>query len=96
MVKRIGGARKKTRQKMRKSLFERRKIKQRNFLQQFEVGDKVVLKAEPAYQKGMYFRTFHGKTGVVSKKRGFCYEVTVKDGKKEKITIVHPVHLIKK
>ncbi|MFH1505443.1 MAG: 50S ribosomal protein L21e [archaeon] len=96
MTKRIGGARKKTRQKMKKSLHERRKIKLRNFLQEFKVGDKVVLKAEPAYQKGIYFRAFHGKTGTIAKQRGFCYEVTIKDGKKEKTTIVHPVHLRKK
>jgi large subunit ribosomal protein L21e len=96
MAKKIGGARRKTRQIMKKSLREKRKIKLRDFLQEFDIGDSVVLKAEPGYQKGVYFSRFHGKTGVVAGKRGFCYEVTIKDGGKTKTVIVHPVHLKKK
>ncbi len=46
-------------------------------------------------QKGMYLPRFHGRIGVVKGQRGKCYEVAIKDGSKEKILIVHPVHLKK-
>ena len=58
-------------------------------------GDIVGFKAEPAVQKGMYFRRYHGRTGVINKKRGNWYEIKIKDRDKEKILIVHPVHLNK-
>ena len=35
----------------------------------------------------------HSKTGIVKGKKGSCYEINIKDGKKEKILIIHPVHL---
>lgn len=71
------------------------KISLRNFLQELEVGDKVVLKAESAYHKGLYFKRFHGRIVDVTRKQGFCYEVQLKDGSKTKKFIVHPVHLKK-
>ncbi len=95
MVQRTGRARRKTRHKLQKSLRRKGKISLRNFLQTLENGDKVVLKAEPAYQKGLYFPRFHGKVGKITGKKGECYEVTIKDFKKEKKLIVHPVHLKK-
>ena len=93
MVKRIGGFRRKTRHKLKKPPGKKGKISIRNYFQQFQIGQKVVLKAEPAVQKGMYFPRFHSKTGVVKGKKGKCYEVTIKDGGKEKLLIIHPVHL---
>ena len=93
MVQRIGGFRRKTRSKLRKKVREKGKISISKYLQSFKVGEKVCLKAEPAVQKGMYFPRFHGKVGTVKSKRGKCYEVFIKDGKKEKMLIIHPVHL---
>ncbi len=90
---RIGGARRKTRQKFKKHYRSRGKVSLRRYLQSFTRGDRVALVAEPAVQKGMYFRRFHGKTGTVVKKIGSCYEVSILDGNKEKRVIVHPVHL---
>ena len=95
MTKRAGGARRKTRQKFRRRAQEKGKVSIRDYLQQFNVGEKVVLLANSSVHQGMYFRRFHAKTGIIQKKRGSCYEVKVLDGKKEKITIVHPVHLHK-
>lgn len=95
MVMRIGGARRKTRQKFSKHYKQRGKISLRRFLQQLQPGDKVALVAEPAVQRGMYFRRFHGKNGTVTKVLGSCYEVAIKDFNKEKRVIVHPVHLRK-
>ena len=80
---------------MRKLAQNKGKISITSFLKIYEPGDRVVLKAEPAYQKGMYYRRFHGLSGIVTKKRGFCYEVDIKDNNKQKSVIVHPIHLKK-
>jgi large subunit ribosomal protein L21e len=93
MVTRIGGARRKTRQKFKKNYKTHGKISLRTFLQKLNDGDKVALVAEPAVQRGLYFRRFHGKIGTVSRKLGNCYEVIIYDMDKEKRVIVHPVHL---
>ena len=93
MVSRIGGFRRKTRHKLQKNIRQKGKVSLQKYFQEFEEGQRVVLKAEPAIKKGLYFPRFHGKSAVVSKKRGECYEVTIKDGKLPKTIIVHPVHL---
>jgi ribosomal protein L21E len=93
MATRIGGARRKTRQKFKKDFRVKGKISLRAYLQTFSAGDKVALKAETAIQRGMYFRRFHGKIGTVGRNLGTCYEVIIKDQNKTKHVIVHPVHL---
>ena len=95
MVKKIGGFRRKTRQKLSKPRRSKGKISVKKFFQIFEEGDKVVMNAEPAVQKGMYFPRFHGKVGIIKKKIGKCYKLLIKDNKKEKTLIVHPIHLKK-
>jgi large subunit ribosomal protein L21e len=95
MSKRIGGFRRKTRNKLKKSLRDKGKISINKYFQEFKIGEKVVLKAEPAIQKGMYFPRFHSKTGLVKGKKGSCYEIIIKDGGKAKMLIVHPIHLQK-
>ena len=92
-MQRHGGFRSKTRHKLSKNHRTRGKISVSRFFQEFRQGDKVILKAEPAYHKGMYYPRFHGKVGIVNGKQGDCYVVCVKDGKKEKKLIIHPVHL---
>lgn len=93
MATRIGGARRKTRQKYTKNYKAKGKISIRNYMQTFEAGEKVALTGEPAIQRGMYFRRFHGKIGTVGKRLGSCYEIIIHDMDKEKHLIVHPVHL---
>lgn len=93
MVDRVGGMRRNTRYKLRKNVRSRGKISIKEYLKSFVVGDKVQLQAEPAVQKGMYFPRFYGKVGVVSKKVGACYEVTINDLGKTKTVVAHPVHL---
>lgn len=95
MVKSIGGFRSRTRHKLKKNVRTRGKLSLTRFFQTFKLGDKVILNAEPAFQKGMYFPRFHGKTAVVANKIGTCYEVEFNDQGKTKILIVHPVHLKK-
>ena len=93
MVKRIGTFRRKTRHKLGKKKRTKGKISVSSYFKVFKVGDKVVLKAEPAVQKGMYLPRFYGRTGVIKGKQGNCYEIAIKDQKKEKTVMVHPVHL---
>lgn len=94
-MKRTGKGRRKTRSLFKKNYKQKGKISIRNYLQVLNIGDKVVLKAEPAVQKGMYFRRFHGKTGSVIGKQGTNYKINIKDNNKEKEILVHPVHLRK-
>ena len=93
MVQRAGGFRRKTRSKLSKHKSEKGKISIRKFFHEYKEGDKVYLKAEPAYQKGMYFPRFHGKAGIVQSSQGKCYNVMIRDGNKEKVVIIHPIHL---
>jgi large subunit ribosomal protein L21e len=94
-MQRIGGFRRKTRNKLSKSVKDKGKISLRAYFQEFNTGDKVQLIAEPAIQKGMYHPRFMGKAGVIKGKAGRCYEVEINDGK-AKTLIVHPVHLKKR
>ena len=93
MTKRIGGFRRKTRHKLQKSPRTKGKISIRRYLQQFKIGDRVNLVAEPAIQTGMYFPRYHGRTALVIGKQGDCYKVQIEDGSLQKTLIVHPVHL---
>lgn len=95
MAKRKGRFRRKTRSKLRKSVREKGKVSISRYFQRFKEGEIVYLKAEPAIQKGMFFPKYAGKSGVIKSKKGNCYEVLVKDKGKEKILIVHPIHLKK-
>ena len=95
MTQRSGGFRRKTRNKLRKNIKDRGKISIRRYLQSFKEGERVFLKAEPAVQNGMYFPRYHGSAGLIKNKVGNCYEVLIKDRGKEKILIVHPIHLKK-
>lgn len=93
MAQRIGRFRRKTRSKLKKNIDDKGKISINNYLNEYKNDDKVLLKAEPAVQKGMYFPRFHGKTGTVVGKQGSSYKVKIYDFKKPKIILIHPVHL---
>ncbi len=94
-MKRIGGFRRKSRYKMKKSVSEKGKLHISRYLQNFEEGDKVLLKAYSSYHKGIFCLRFHGKVGEITGKQGECYKVNIKDGNKAKVAIVHPVHLLR-
>jgi large subunit ribosomal protein L21e len=91
----VGGARRKTRNKLMKDTRDKGKIRIRDFVQKLDLGAKVVLLGEPAYQNGFYHRRFHGRTATVTGKQGDCYKVELRDGGTMKTFIVHPVHLKK-
>ncbi|MCK4670703.1 MAG: 50S ribosomal protein L21e [Nanoarchaeota archaeon] len=95
-MQRVGGARRKTRHKLAKERKKKGKISIRAFLQRFNPGEKVELRAEAAYQKAMYHPRFHGRVGKIGEKKlGRCYEVIIKDGSIVKRLFVHPVHMRK-
>ncbi|MEM4264094.1 MAG: 50S ribosomal protein L21e [Candidatus Woesearchaeota archaeon] len=93
MGKRKGSYRRRSRKLMKKEYKTRGKISVSKFFAAFKIGEKVVLKAEPAYQKGVFHLRFYGKAGIIKGKRGDCYELEICDGGKKKLLIVHPLHL---
>lgn len=78
---------------MSKHFRNKGKISLTSFLSKYAVGDKVIIKPEPAYQKGICHLRFYGKKGIIKAKKGNCYLVQIKDQNKPKEVIVHPVHL---
>ncbi|MBI4154609.1 50S ribosomal protein L21e [Candidatus Woesearchaeota archaeon] len=87
------GSRRKSRSKLRKNIRDRGKISITRYLQEFKSGDKVLLDAEPAIQKGMYHPRYHSLAGIIINKRGNAYEVKINDNGKDKNIFVRSVHL---
>lgn len=80
---------------MTKGYRKKGKLSLKKFFQQFKKGDKVIIKPDPSYQKGLCHKRYFGRTAVVNKKQGSCYETTLMISKKPKTLIVHPIHLAK-
>jgi len=93
--KRIGGYRKGSRQKLSKSPRDKGKVSLSRYFQSFNIGDKAQLNLEPSVPKGKFCTRYNGKVGLVVGKEGECYNVKIKDIKKEKVILVHPIHLSK-
>lgn len=91
MVKKSRGFRAKTRNKLRQKAGYRPPITK--FLEEFKVGQRVVIVQEPSSHKGMPFPRFKGNVGEVIGKRGKSYLVKIRDGKKIKQVISRPEHL---
>jgi large subunit ribosomal protein L21e len=87
------GFKNKTRHKLRKNIKEKGKISITRYMNEFKKGDKVSIKIDSSVNKGMPHPNYHGKTGVVVEKAGECYKTKIRDKHKEKILIVHPIHL---
>ncbi|MFN3384795.1 MAG: 50S ribosomal protein L21e [Archaeoglobaceae archaeon] len=86
------GFRFKSGRKLKKKVREKG-LKLRKFLQEFSVGQRVILDIEPASQKGMPHPRYHGKSGIIVGQRGRAYLVQVRDGGKLKTLISRPEHL---
>lgn len=84
----------KTRKVFRKHPRERGKLKLSRILRQYDVGQKVVIKVDPAVHKGMPHRRYHGRVGTVVGKRGRAYIVQVKVGGEVRTLFVRPEHLM--
>lgn len=86
------GFRFKSGRKLKKKVREKG-LQLRKFLQEFSVGQRVVINIEPASQKGMPHPRYQGRSGVVVGQRGRAYLVQVEDGSKIKTLISRPEHL---
>ena len=93
MAKRTGSLNRKTRTKSKKFLRTKGKISLTRYMQKFEMGSIVSIGLEPAIKTMRSHPRFIGRTGRVVGIRGKCYEVSIRDGGKEKKLIIHPIHL---
>lgn len=92
-MKKSKGYRAGTRRLLKKEPRERGKMRLSKLLYEYQPGNRVVIKIDPAVQKGMPHRRYHGKVGVVIDKRGRSYIVSVTQGEAVKEIIVRPEHL---
>ncbi|MBI2140699.1 hypothetical protein HYU14_07290 [Candidatus Woesearchaeota archaeon] len=90
---RTGGARRKSRHMLLRHYKERGKISLSKYFQSFKDGDRVQLLLNSASPEGTFFRRFYGKSGIVTGKRGRCFEIALHDRGNNKTIIVHPIHL---
>ena len=90
MTRESSGFRSGTRKKLRQKLVRPSITK---FLQEFKIGQRVVIVLEPSSQKGMPFPRFKGKMGNIIEKRGKSYVVEIMDGNKAKKLVSRPEHL---
>ncbi len=92
-MKKSKGYRAKTRSLLRRKPREKGKTGLSKVLYEYTSGEKVVVKIDPSIHKGMPHRRYHGRVGVISKKRGRAYVVNVTQGDATKQIIVRPEHL---
>lgn len=92
-MKRSRGFWTKKSRKSAKSVREKGVLPPTKVIKQFGAGDSVNIKIESSFHNGIPHPRFHGRTGRVVGKRGRAYLVKVRDGRKEKTVISHPVHL---
>jgi large subunit ribosomal protein L21e len=89
MVSKSHGPRRGTRKKFSK----RKRNTVNQFMQEFNLGDKIVIDIESSSSDGMPFRRFQGLAGKVVGKRGRAFLVEVKSGNMIKKITANPEHL---
>jgi large subunit ribosomal protein L21e len=87
------GYRSGTRHLLKKGPREHGKLGLTKLLQEYQPGNRVMVRIDSSVQKGMPHRRFHGKTGIIIEKRGRSYVVSVPQGDAVKEIIVRPEHL---
>jgi len=87
------GTRRKSRNKLKKTVREKGLSPITRALQEFTDGDIVNIDLDPSIQNGMPHPKFHGRTGKVIERRGRAYMVEVRDGGLMKEIIALPEHL---
>lgn len=94
MVKASRGPRNRTRKVLKKKVREKGAVPPLSVvMHEYEVGDKVYIKPNPAIHDTLPHRRFIGKVGSVIGKRGRAYIVEVFLGNKRKELIIYPEHL---
>lgn len=91
MAQKSKGPRKRTRSLLRIRVREKTPITR--YLQEFKIGKRVMIKPDPSSHRGMPFKRFFGRAGIVIDKKGKSYIIKIRDGKKEKNIIARPEHL---
>jgi len=87
------GMRKKSRDKMSKTVRARGISPVVRAIQEFDKGAMVHVIIDPSIHKGMPHPRFHGKTGEVVGTRGRAFVLKVTDGNATKTLITLPEHL---
>ena len=88
------GMRKKSRDKLSRTVRAKGKSSVVRAIQEFETGAMVHVLIDPSIHKGMPHPRFHGKTGEVVGTRGRAFVLRVTDGNATKTLITLPEHLI--
>ncbi len=88
------GMRRKTRDKLSKSIRSKGISPVVRAIQEFEPGEKVHVLLDPSKHKGMPHPKFHGRTGEITGKRGRAFVLKITDGDTTKTLIALPEHLI--
>lgn len=78
----------------RKNIRQRGKLSLSNYFQEFVKGDRVAIVREHS-ENPKFPKRIQGISGVIAGQRGSAYIVRIKEGNKEKIHIIKPVHLKK-
>jgi large subunit ribosomal protein L21e len=86
--------RKKSRDKLSKTVRARGISPVVRAIQEFDTGAKVHVLIDPSIHKGMPHPRFHGKTGEVIGKRGRAFVLKITDGDATKTLITLPEHLM--
>lgn len=88
------GYRTKCRRKHRKPPRQRGLGSVEKYLIDYDVGDKVDVITDPSqHKRGMPFKRYHGRTGVITGIRGRCFEVEVSIRNAKKLLILGREHL---
>ena len=95
MVKRAGGFRAKTRRALAKRPRDKGKVRITAYMQEFKIGDRVIIAQEPAVHKGMPHPRYKARTGAIVGQQGRVYKVQIQDGGSTKMLLSAPVHLRK-
>lgn len=89
------GIRRKSRAALTKKVRERGKLPLSRLLTEYQPGEKVIIKIDPAIHKGMPHKRFAGQVATVKAKRGKAYVVEIPQTKIVKTIIALPQHLRK-
>jgi large subunit ribosomal protein L21e len=93
LLRRSKGFRTKTRTLISRKPRDRGKQPLGRLLIPYAPGQTVRIMINPAVQKGMPHRRYHGRVGMVAEKRGRSYVVEVAGTKTPRIIIARPEHI---
>ena len=93
-MKRSKGYRNRNRTLLRRKPRDRGKIALGRLLINYQPGQRVRILVNPAVQKGMPHRRYHGRVGAIAEKRGRAYVIEVAaGGKQPRQIIARPEHI---